>query len=74
MTTPGGITDDERALLTHVTRWGSDGYPVRKSGRGWTWSYRSIQGPPVVFKTKREAVVSFEAFEDVLIDAVAGRI
>lgn len=68
-----GLTDDERSLLTHVTMWGSDGYPVCKVGRGWTWGYRGIKGP-VVFKTKREAVASFEAFEAVLIDAKAGRI
>ena len=68
------LTDDERALLMHVTRWGSDGYPIQKLKRGWTWSYRSIQGPPVVFRTRREAVASFEAFENVLIDAKAGRI
>jgi len=69
-----GLTDDERSLLTHVTMWGSDGYPIQKLRRGWTWSYRGIAGPPVVFKTKREAVASFEAFESILIDATAGRI
>lgn len=69
-----GVTDDEHSLITHVTRWGLDGYPVKKLGRGWTWNYRTIQGPPVMFKTKREAVASFEAYYDVLLDALAGRI
>ena len=67
------LTDDERSLLTHVTMFGSDGYPIKKTGRGWTWSYRSIAGPPVVFKTRRAAVASFEAFEAALIDRKAGR-
>lgn len=69
-----GLTDDERDLLMHLGHWGSDGYPIQKLWRGWSWSYRSIKGPPVVFKTKRAAVASFEAFERVLIDAKAGRI
>lgn len=54
---------DEAALLYHVQRWGSAGYPVRKLGRGWivdTW--RSVKGPPVVYKTKRAAVAQFEAW------------
>lgn len=69
-----GLTDDERSLLTHVTRFGSDGYPIRKLSRGWVWSYRGIAGSPSVFKTRRAAVASFEAFYLVLIDAKAGRI
>ncbi len=65
-----GLTEDERALLVHWSRFGSDGYPVAKCGRQWTWGpWLSIQGPPTVFATKREAVASFEAFIDVLIDA-----
>ena len=68
------LTDDERDLLAHIIRWGSDGYPIRRLRRGWTWSYRGIQGPPVVFKTKREAVAPFEAFKAILIDVKAGRI
>ena len=69
-----GISEDERWLLNHCMLWGSDGYPVYKLGRGWVWGTDHVKGPPVVFKTKREAVASFEAFEQVLIDAVAGRI
>ena len=70
-----GITEDERALVDHICRWGSDGYPVRKLGRRWTWGpWRDVKGPPTVFKTKREAVASFEAFHEILLDALTGRI
>ena len=69
-----GLTEDERFLIVHVTHWGSGGYPVCKLGPGWIWEFRSIKGPPVVFKTKREAVGSFEAFYEVILDAKAGRI
>jgi hypothetical protein len=63
------ITNDERDLLAHVTMFGSPGYPVRKCGRGWIWGTDRVKGPPTVFKTKREAVASFEAFEKVLLRA-----
>lgn len=66
------LTEDERALLTHWSRWGSDGYPVNRftRSRGWTWGpFLSVKGPPTVFKTKREAVASFEAFIGILIEA-----
>lgn len=71
-----GITEDEKALLTQVCMFGSDGYPIHKYGPAkWTWGpWRSINGVPTVFKTKRAAVASFEAFLDVLLDANAGRI
>ncbi len=71
-----GLTDDERNLINHVTRWGSDGYPIHryKSGK-WAWGpWRSVNGPPVCFRTKRDATASFEAFHEVLLDALAGRI
>lgn len=71
-----GISVDELALLVHVSRWGSAGYPVAKVGsRHWAWGpWRSIQGAPGVYKTKREATAQFENFLDVLRDAKAGRI
>ncbi len=66
-----GITEDEENLLAHVVRWGSAGYPIRKLGRGWVWGpFRSVQGPPIIFKTKREATAHLET----LRDARAGRI
>lgn len=64
------VTEAERALLTHVSMFGSDGYPVRKLVRGWSWGTDAVKGPPTVFKTKRAAVDSFEAFLDVLRDAL----
>ncbi len=64
------VTEDERALLEQVIRWGSDGYPIAKLGRGWAWGpWRSVNGPPTIFRTKREAVAHFERFLDVLRDA-----
>ncbi len=66
------LSEDETALLNHWSRWGSDGYPVRKLKKShcWIWGpWRSVNGPPTTFKTKREAVASFEAFIDVLIEA-----
>lgn len=63
-------TEDQRALLVHVSRFGSDGYPVRKVGsHHWHWSFRSIEGPQVVFKTKRECVRQFEEYLDGLREA-----
>lgn len=70
-----GITPDEKHLLGHISRWGSDGYPIKKAGRKWTWGpFLSVNGPPVCYTTKREAVASFEAFHEALLDANAGRI
>ncbi|MBF6570519.1 MAG: hypothetical protein IVW54_16755 [Candidatus Binataceae bacterium] len=71
-----GITADELALLDHVSRWGSDGYPVRKLGaRRWTWGpWRTIAGPPTVYTRKRDAIESVEKYLDILRDAKAGRI
>jgi hypothetical protein len=58
------LSDDERFVLSHISRWGSDGYPIVKVGsRHWTWGpIRSIKGPPVLFPTRRQAVESFEKY------------
>ena len=70
-----GLTEGEVRLMTHVSRWGSDGYPITKYRNGkWAWGTDDVPGPPTVFKTKREAVASFEAFYGVLLDAKAGRL
>lgn len=70
-----GITEGEWQLLHHIVMWGSKGYPVRKCGRGWVWGdVYGVKGPPEIFRTRRDAVVSFERFMDVLRDAEAGRI
>jgi hypothetical protein len=71
----GRISEDERDLLTHVSMWGSDGYPVTKVGsRHWTWSWRGSVNCPVVFPTKRQAVASFESYYAILLDRLAGRL
>lgn len=66
-----GISESEKQILAHWSRWGSDGYPINKYKRGgWSWGPMfGVNGPPCVFRTKREAVASFEAFIDVLIAA-----
>lgn len=70
------LTEDEQALLTHISLYGSDAYPVKRFRSGkWTWGpFRGINGPPTVYKTKREAVANFEAYLDVLRDRKAGRL
>jgi hypothetical protein len=70
-----GITEDEIALLNHISRWGSDGYPVMRRGRKW-WvdDWRGVRGVPSPFTTKRAAVAHFERFLDILLDAKAGRL
>ena len=64
------LTADERTLMTHVSRFGSDGYPVRKlrAGRWIVDAFLTVKGPPTVFRTKREAVAAFERFFDVLLE------
>ena len=67
------VTDDERRLVSHAMRWGSDGCPVHKTtgGRWIVGESHGIKGPPTVFRTKREAVATFERFLDLLIDLLA---
>ena len=62
------LSEDERGLMTHISRWGSDGYPVHKVGsKHWVWGpFRSINGAPVCFPTKKQAVESFEKYMDSL--------
>lgn len=56
------LTDDDRAVLTHWSRWGSDGYPIRKLGRKWTHPRT-----PALFDRKRDAIASWEVQIDILI-------
>ncbi len=70
-----GITGGERELLAHISRWGSDGYPVAKAGRRWIWyEFYGVKGSPIVYRTKKDAVAAFETFHGILLDALAGRI
>ena len=63
---PRELTLDERDLLQHIMRWGSDGYPVQKLGSRWIFSWRSIQ-TPTLYRTKREATEAFERYHEVLL-------
>lgn len=57
------LSDDEAALLYHVGRWGSDGYPVELVGRKWHWrDWRSVHGAPMTYRTKRLATEAFEGW------------
>lgn len=71
-----GISENEKELLAHISMWGSDGYPIQKVGNGkWIWNeFFGVRGAPTVYKTKKAAVKAFEAFLDILRDAIAGRI
>lgn len=60
------LTEDERKVLDANGRYGSDGYPVHKLGGEWTWSWDGKISTPAAFKTKREAVASWEAYVDML--------
>lgn len=63
------LTDDEAALVYHVQRFGSAGYPVERRGRGWVVrDWRSVKGAPKVYRTKREAVGAFEAWFGLALD------
>ena len=63
------LTDDEAALLYHVACWGSDGYPIERSGRGWVVrAWRSVKGSPIVYRTKSAAVDHFEAWLDLALE------
>lgn len=58
------LSEDERSLLIHISRWGSEGWPIHKVGsHHWVWGpFLSIKGAPVVFKTKKAACESFEKY------------
>lgn len=59
------LTDDEVALLYHVMRWGSQGYPIRKLQSKWIIdSWRSWKGFPTTYKTKKAAQAQFERWVD----------
>lgn len=64
------LSADERDLMTHVTMFGSAGYPIAKLGRKWWWKYRDLQAA-ILYPTKTKAVESFEAYYDVLRDVHA---
>jgi len=46
--------------------FGSSAYPIKKLGKGWIWETAKIEGPPKVFRTKKEATANFELFLEIL--------
>jgi hypothetical protein len=69
------LTEGEERFLNHNSRWGSDGWPIRKVGRSWHWEDSfGYRGAPVSYKTKREAGEAVERYIDLLLDKKAGRI
>ncbi len=64
------LSDDEAALLYHVQRFGSDGYPVERLGRrGWiVRDWRTVKGPSIVYRTKRAATLQFEAWTSLALE------
>lgn len=69
------LSASEKSIVQHVSRWGSDGYPITKVGRRWHWNEMfGVRGAPVSYKTKRAAVQAFENFHDLLLDKAAGRV
>lgn len=68
------MTEGERSILQHWSRWGSDGYPIHKRGRLWFWDEMyGVKGCPAPFKTKREAFAAYERYIKILIDKSANR-
>ena len=68
------LTEDENHILTHNSRWGSDGYPVAKrSGKWFIDGMLNLGKFPIAFKTKKEAFTYWEMYIDRLIDRAAGR-
>lgn len=65
----GRLTMDEANRLQHVSRFGSDGYPITKRGREW-W----VETFPIPFETKRAATERWEQHLDILRDKLAGRL
>ena len=59
------LSEDERALLVHVSMYGIEGYPVSKVGRRWHYQFRTVASPRLC-KTKRETTASLERFLDLL--------
>lgn len=69
------LTVGENEFLKHMQRWGSDGYPVGKLGRKWQFSSAfGVGGTPVLYPTKKLASGAVEAYINILLDKVAGRL
>ena len=68
------LSESESAFLSHMMRWGSDGYPVAERGSKWFWDeFFGVRGAPGSYKTKREAMAAIETYIDILCAKSAGR-
>lgn len=74
--TRANLTQGQAEWLTHMQRWGSDGYPIRKRGSRWFFYEAFGVGgtQAIAYKTKAEAVAACEAYKETLLDYVAGRL
>ncbi len=69
------LSQGENEWLRHMNMFGSDGYPVRKTGSRWMFERAfGVGGTPIVYKTKRAAIAACEAFYAILRDKAAGRL
>ena len=59
-----GLSIAEGDFLAHMSRWGSDGYPIAKTGSGrWIWREAfGVNGSPKVYRTKRDATAAVELY------------
>jgi hypothetical protein len=68
------LTDDEAALVYAVQRCGSAAYPIAKVGKKNHWAigpFRSWQGFPILYKTKRAATEQFERWHSLALERFA---
>ena len=57
------LSEDEAALMCHITRWGSSGYPIQRVGRRWHWiDCLGVRGSPISYRTKKAATEAFEGW------------
>lgn len=53
------LSEDQRIALVHLSRFGSDSYPLRKVGKKWGLEHSCAQGFPLR-NTKSEAIRDWE--------------
>lgn len=75
------LTEGENLFIQHMTRYGTDGYPVYRMGsraaqrRKWQFQRAyGVGGTPVVYPTKELAIAAVDAYLDILRDKIAGRL
>lgn len=60
------LNADENQLVTHISRWGSTGYPVHPVGSAWSWSFLTLN-TPLLFRSKKAASQDFEEYHQSLL-------